>query len=150
MITADIQALKLQDVASRADPGLASRVNFPFSAATGTNSSAVVYFEIDPGKRLGMHRDSAEEIVLVLQGEAEATVDGERGRLTSGSMAVIPAMAPHDIANAGSETLRVVGFFAAATLVHAFYEPLLPNAEVAMFINAGAEEEIFAAAPFGG
>ncbi len=150
MITADLQALKLEDVGSEADPGLASRMNFPLSAATGTSSSAVVYFEIEPGKRLGMHRDSAEEIVLVLQGEAEATIDGERGRLTTGGMALIPAMAPHDVANAGTETLRVVGFFAAATLVHAFYEPLLPNSEVAMFIHGESGEEALSAAPFRG
>ena len=39
------------------------KVNFPFFRGTGTKSTAVVYFEIEPGYRLGTHTDSAEEIL---------------------------------------------------------------------------------------
>ena len=51
--------------------------NFPFYAATGNQSSAVVYFEIAPGRSLGRHTDSAEEIVLVLSGVVEASLGEE-------------------------------------------------------------------------
>lgn len=146
MITASLSELTLDEVASETDATLKSRVNFPFSAATGAASSAVVYFEIEPGNRLGMHTDSAEETLLVLHGEAEATVNGERQRLTGEAMALIPAWAPHDIANVGQETLRVVGFFAGATVVHAFSEPLLPGAAVAIFVHGPNGEQAFAAA----
>ena len=47
------------------------KVNFPFSLGTGNKNTAVVYFEIEPGHRLGMHTDSAEEILLVLDGTAQ-------------------------------------------------------------------------------
>ncbi|MGH2530873.1 MAG: cupin domain-containing protein, partial [Thermomicrobiales bacterium] len=137
--------LELVEAASDADSTLQMRAVLPIYAAKGATSSAVVYFEIEPGKRVGRHTDSAEEIVLVLQGEAEALIDGERGRLSSGQMALIPAMAPHDVANVGQETLRVVGFFAGATLVHTFYEPYLPGSEVAIFVNGRGAEEVFAA-----
>ena len=61
------------------------RVNFPFFAATGTESSAVVYFEIEPGHYLGTHTDSAEEIVLILAGTVEASLGEETGVLSAGT-----------------------------------------------------------------
>jgi quercetin dioxygenase-like cupin family protein len=101
-------------------PGL--RVQFPFHSGTGTAASAVVYFEVDPGMGLPTHTDSSEEILLVLAGEGEAWIGDETTRLAKAQMALVPAMAPHGIRNTGSEVLRVVGFFAASTVVHTFLE----------------------------
>ena len=70
------------------DPTMRLKVNFPFFLGTGTKSTAVVYFEIEPGHRLATHTDSAEEILLVLEGTAEVTLGDERGRLSAGEMAV--------------------------------------------------------------
>jgi quercetin dioxygenase-like cupin family protein len=33
-----------------------------------------VYFELEPGKELGAHTDSAEEIVYIIDGTVEATI----------------------------------------------------------------------------
>jgi mannose-6-phosphate isomerase-like protein (cupin superfamily) len=57
---------------------------FPLSSATGTASTAVVYMELEPGAELPSHTDSAEELLLVLDGSAEATVGDEEGRLEAG------------------------------------------------------------------
>ncbi len=89
---------------------------FPISAATGAAATAVVSFEVAPGGRQGRHTDSAEEAILVLAGEAEAEVDGERGRRGPDGLALIPAMAPHDVRNVGAGPLRAVGFFAVGQL----------------------------------
>jgi uncharacterized cupin superfamily protein len=62
-----------------------------------------------PGHRLGPHTDSAEEILLLFEGEVEATVGDEQGRVSAGEMAVVPAMVPHALRNVGDETVRVVG-----------------------------------------
>ena len=147
MLTAEIGTLTLNSIASLEDPALESRYGFPLYSGTGTTNSAVVYFEIEPGKRLGMHNDSAEEIILILEGTAEATVNGETGILRTGGMAVVPTWAPHDVANAGDTTLRVVGFFAGATLVHTFHEPIIPGAEIAVIIHDQQGESAFAGAP---
>ena len=101
-------------------PGL--RVNFPIHSGTGTAASAVVYFEVDPGTYLPTHTDSSEEILLVLAGQGEAWVGDETSLLAEGQIALVPAMAPHGIRNTGAEVLRVVGFFAGSTVVHAFPE----------------------------
>ncbi len=147
MLMANVNDLVLDEVRAESDPTLGCRVAFPIYAATGAASSAVVYFEIAPGGRLGRHTDSAEEVLFVLSGEAEAEVDGERGRLRPGGLALIPAMAPHDVHNVGAAPLRIVGFFAGASLVHRFFEPFLPGAEEAVFVHGPHGEEMLAAAP---
>jgi quercetin dioxygenase-like cupin family protein len=148
MLAVNVNDLELAEQRTAADPTLDCRVAFPISAAMGAAASAVVYFEVAPGERLGRHTDSAEEVILVLAGEAEAEIDGERRRLGPGGLALIPAMAPHDVRNAGEEPVRVVGFFAGATLVHRFFE-YRPGAEEAVFFHGPRGAEALAAAPVG-
>ena len=102
------------------------RVTFPINKWAGSRDTAVVYFEVEPGNRLAPHTDSAEEILYLISGQAEAQVGDERGRLSAGDLAVIPAMVPHGLVNTGDETLKVVGFFSAAEVVSSFDEPIQP------------------------
>jgi quercetin dioxygenase-like cupin family protein len=96
----------------------------------------VVYFEVEPGNRLAHHTDSAEEILYVVAGEAEAEVGDEQASLAAGDLAVIPAMVPHGLVNVGNETLKVVGFFSESEIISTFKEPVQPiGAEV---LNQGA------------
>src|SRR5437588_8089053 len=126
MKTADLSTLEMLEAWYENDPAMRITVNFPFFAATGNKSSSVVYFEIEPGHYLGTHTDSAEEIVLILRGTVEARVGEETGQLTAGHAALIPAMVSHCIHNSGDETARCVGFFAAATVVSTFDQPMMP------------------------
>jgi quercetin dioxygenase-like cupin family protein len=129
MQTADLNTLDLQDAWYEQDPAMRIRVNFPLYAATGNEHSSVVYFEIAPGHFLGTHTDSAEEIVLILSGSVEASLGEERGQLSTGQAALIPAMVPHGIRNIGDETARCVGFFAAAEVISTFDQPMMPFGE---------------------
>jgi quercetin dioxygenase-like cupin family protein len=126
MQTADLTTMELFDGWYEQDPAMRIRVNFPFFAATGNESSAVVYFEIEPGHYLGTHTDSAEEILLVLSGTVEASLGDETGRLSASQAALIPAMVPHGVRNIGEETARCVGFFSAATVESTFDQPMMP------------------------
>ena len=126
MIAERIEDLELAEVSYEDDPTMRVRVNFPFYVGTGTRSTAVVYFEIEPGCRLGSHTDSAEEILLILEGEAEAMVGDERGLVSAGDMAVVPAMVPHALRNSGYETVRVAGFFSSNVVTSTFDRPLMP------------------------
>ena len=49
MQTADLNNLDLREAWYEQDPAMRINVNFPFYAATGNESSSVVYFEIEPG-----------------------------------------------------------------------------------------------------
>ena len=126
MIGARIDELELMEVSYEDDPTMRVNVNFPFYVGTGTKNSAVVYFELEPGCRLGSHTDSAEEILLILEGTAEATVGDERGIVSAGDMAVVPAMVEHALRNVGDETVRVAGFFSSNVVASTFDRPLMP------------------------
>jgi quercetin dioxygenase-like cupin family protein len=129
MKTADLNNIELRDAWYEGDPAMRIRVDFPFYLGTGNESSSVVYFEIEPGHYLGTHTDSAEEIVLILSGSVEASLGDEKGQLSAGQAALIPAMVPHGIRNIGTETARCVGFFAAATVESTFDQPMMPFGE---------------------
>jgi quercetin dioxygenase-like cupin family protein len=114
------------------------QVTFPINKWAGSADSGVVYFEIQPGNRLATHTDSAEEVLYIVAGEAEAEVGDERGRVSAGDIAVIPAMVPHGVVNVGDETLKVVGFFSGAEIVSTFSEPVQPIGVAQMVQGAPA------------
>jgi quercetin dioxygenase-like cupin family protein len=126
MLAVQLAERDLVDISSETDETRRIRVDFPISSVAGAASTAVVYFELEPGEHTGMHTDSAEEIVLVLSGRAEAVVGDERGELTAGGLGLVPALVPHDVRNVGDETVRVVGFFSSGIVVSVFDDPLLP------------------------
>jgi quercetin dioxygenase-like cupin family protein len=133
MIVLDLNDLELSQGATSGGP---IRVTFPFHSGTGTASTAAVLFELEPGATLGTHTDSAEEILLILEGEGEAHVGEESGRVKAGQVAIVPAMAPHGIRNVGETTLRVFGFFSASTVVSKFDEFIGPHGEDIHVIGA--------------
>ena len=126
MIAQRLEDLELMEGWYEDDPTMRVKVNFPFFLGSGTKNTAVVYFEIEPGYRLGTHTDSAEEILLVLEGEAEVSLGDDEGRLSAGEMALVPAMVPHGLRNVGEESVRVAGFFSSNVIVSTFDQPLMP------------------------
>ena len=52
MFTARLSDLGLLEGGYENDPTMRVKVDFPFSAATGTKNTAAVYFEAEPGHRL--------------------------------------------------------------------------------------------------
>src|SRR5918997_3049034 len=126
MIAERIDELELMEVWYEDDPTMRLKVNFPFFLGTGTRSTAVVFFEIEPGCRLGSHTQSAEEILVILEGEAEVSFGEERGQLSAGEMALVPAMEPHGLRNAGEEKGRGAGFFSSNVVGSTFDRPMMP------------------------
>jgi quercetin dioxygenase-like cupin family protein len=126
MQAVQIDELELFEGWSQGDAGMRVRAAFPITSSTGTQSTAVVYFEVDPGEHLGTHTDSAEEILHVVSGTGEATIGDERVAVRPGTLAVVPALVPHSVKNNGQETLRVVGFFSSSTVLSVFDEPMEP------------------------
>ena len=129
MLTAKTDTLELTEAWIDGDPDARVRFDFPLYAATGTEDSAVVYFELAPGQRLARHTDSPEEILYIVAGTGEAEVGDERGVVTAGDLAVIPAMVRHGVRNIGDETLKVVGFFSEAEVTSEFEAPMQPVGE---------------------
>ncbi|WP_380676089.1 cupin domain-containing protein [Salinigranum sp. GCM10025319] len=114
------------------------RAAFPFDAdrpgetLDEKTDSTVVYNELDPGTRIGTHRDAVDELLFVLGGTVEAVVDGETATVEAESLAVVPAGEPHSVRNVGSEPARLVGVFATGTLDSTFEtEPTVVDGEAA-------------------
>ena len=121
MFTFDLDEFELPPMG----PGL--RVSFPLHSATGTASTATVLFELDPGAELPLHTDSAEELLIVVQGTGEARVGDEVGRIARHEVALVPPMAPHGLRNIGEDVLRILGTFSSSTVVSTFERPFEPG-----------------------
>jgi quercetin dioxygenase-like cupin family protein len=130
MIAVELQATPMMPM------GEGLRVNFPLHSATGTTDSATVLMELDAGGVLPEHRDSAEELLLVLEGRVEATIGMETATLGEGAIAVVPSMVPHGFRNAGPGRARVLGYFSSATVVSTFVDPMGPEASQVFVIGA--------------
>ena len=60
------------------------------------------------------HRD-IEEVILILEGEGEAWVDGNRASFKKGDAVLFPANSRHQVRNTGSVALRTASIFSAPT-----------------------------------
>jgi mannose-6-phosphate isomerase-like protein (cupin superfamily) len=113
----NLDQLQLIDGWCEAEPHVRARFAFPLHVGTGSSTSGLVYMELEPGDNCGSHWDSAEEVFLVREGEAELEVGKERLRLKAGGVAVAPALVPHTVYSVGETTLKIVGFFPSGAVV---------------------------------
>jgi quercetin dioxygenase-like cupin family protein len=120
----DLDHIDLLDIESPTDPARKLKVGFPISSATGTAASASVYFELQPGMHVGVHTDTAEEFLIVMEGRGEGLVGEETLPVEAGQVVVVPAMVRHDMTNTGDGVLRVFGTFAGSVNIGTFEEPL--------------------------
>jgi quercetin dioxygenase-like cupin family protein len=110
------------------DPNRKVTGNFALYSAMGTKSGSAVYFELEPGKELGAHTDSAEEIVYVIDGTVEATLgNNEKDSLSAGELGVVPVMELHNFRNVGKNTAKVIGFFSSPNVVSTFEKVFMPG-----------------------
>jgi quercetin dioxygenase-like cupin family protein len=92
----------------------------------GADQSTTIVFEIEPGGRLGWHTDQTEETQYIVAGTGELRRDDGAFPVGPGSVFVLPTNVGHDLVNTGTETLRAVGFFAAAMFTQRFDDVMQP------------------------
>jgi quercetin dioxygenase-like cupin family protein len=85
--------------------------------------------EVDPGCRLPRHTDSAEETIVVVAGRATVSVGDDTAEVGAGELALVPECVPHDVRNAGDETLRFVAVYAGTDVTTTYEEPVQPGGE---------------------
>lgn len=122
MTSVDLNKLELNEFFGVEDRSQHCTATFPLIGVHGSTNLATVYFELAPGDHLGRHTDSAEELLIVLQGEIEASVGGETQRAGKGSLILIPQMVPHDVRNVGTIRAQVLGVFGGANHIVATFE----------------------------
>jgi quercetin dioxygenase-like cupin family protein len=99
-------------------PGVLTRM--VASATVGTSQLCVFEQWCDPGLGAPAHLHAVEEILTVLEGEAEIFVEAERHRATAGQSVVVPAGRKHGFKNSGSGTLRVQAILASPVFEAAY------------------------------
>jgi len=90
------------------------------SAATGTRQLCVFEQWCDPGLGAPPHLHAVEEILTVLEGEAEIVVENERHRAQAGQTVIVPAGRKHSFTNTGSSILRVQAILASPVFEAAY------------------------------
>jgi quercetin dioxygenase-like cupin family protein len=119
--------LKRSDVWSEDDPAVRWAGAFAVYGGHGTTQSSTIVYEIEPGHRLGWHTDATEETQYIIAGNGRLFMeDGSTFPVGPGSVFVLPTGVKHDLANAGTETLRAVAFFAAAMFTQDFDNVMMP------------------------
>jgi len=127
METVSTAELELEQAWSEGDPTLRTRDGYLLHAGHGTTSSSAVLFEVDPGCHIGRHFHTAEETLLVLDGEVELTLDDDSATLRRGELAFAPALAWHNVRCTSPEPARCVGFFAAASVDSVYEDVVMPD-----------------------
>jgi quercetin dioxygenase-like cupin family protein len=110
-------------------PELRWRSTFGTTPADGAQASSTALLEVEPGRALPRHTDSAEEVVVVVAGEAEVEVEGERARVSAGGVALVPKDVPHQVRSVGDSPLRFVAVYAGTEVVTRYEDEVQPSGE---------------------
>lgn len=68
----------------------------------------LIDMNIPPGGGPGPHRHDFEETFILLEGEIEVTLRGQKSTVRAGETANIPALAPHEFHNVSGQTVRLL------------------------------------------
>ncbi|MGE0767655.1 MAG: cupin domain-containing protein [Hyphomicrobiaceae bacterium] len=90
------------------------------SAAVGTRQLCLFEQWCDPGLGAPAHLHAVEEILTVLDGEAEVVVENDRQVVTTGHSVVIAAGRKHSFRNIGKGVLRVQAILASPVFEAAY------------------------------
>src|SRR5215210_4477935 len=96
-------------------------------SGAGAKAAGASLLEVDPGRRLPRHTDSAEEVVVVVAGAAEVDVEGEVSRVGPGEVALVPEDVSHEVRSVGDEALRFVAVYAGTDVVTRHEDEVQPD-----------------------
>jgi quercetin dioxygenase-like cupin family protein len=74
------------------------------------------------GAKVPMHSHNCDEQVTILEGEAEAELDGRRHRLHAYDTTLVPANKPHRFVNVGTTPLAILWIYTSSEVTRTFTE----------------------------
>jgi quercetin dioxygenase-like cupin family protein len=74
------------------------------------------------GAKVPLHSHNCDEQVTILEGEAEAEVDGQRHRLHPFDTTLVPADKPHRFVNVGTSHLTILWIYTSGDVTRTFTE----------------------------
>jgi quercetin dioxygenase-like cupin family protein len=127
MVTFSLDNLEFADAWVEGDDAARWRSASAHGPACGAQSSGSSIIELEAGRKLPAHTDSAEETIVVLAGSADVQIDAETARVTSGGLVLVPTNHVHEVRNAGPEILRFAAVYADTDVVTTYREPVQPD-----------------------
>jgi len=74
------------------------------------------------GAKVPLHSHNCDEQVTILEGEAEAELDGQRHRLHAYDTTLVPANKPHRFVNVGTTPLAILWIYTSTEVTRTFTE----------------------------
>jgi len=74
------------------------------------------------GAKVPLHSHNCDEQVTILEGEAEAELDGQCHRLHAYDTTLVPANKPHRFVNVGTTSLTILWIYASTEVTRTFAE----------------------------
>jgi mannose-6-phosphate isomerase-like protein (cupin superfamily) len=121
--------VELADAWIEGDPALRWSSGAGHGPSSGASASGSSLLRVDPGCQLARHTDSAEEVVVVLDGAAEVSVVDETASVAAGDAVVVPKDRPHSVRNAGEVPLWFLAVYADRDVVTRYEQPVQPGGE---------------------
>lgn len=75
----------------------------------GVNGMEVWMQTIAPGAATPVHRHACEEVIIVLRGSGQVTIEGEELKFGPDSTIIVPPDAVHQLINSGAEEMFLIG-----------------------------------------
>jgi len=79
------------------------------SREQGVNGMEVWMQTVAPGAGTPIHRHDCEEVIVVLRGSGQVTIEGEETRFGPNSTIIVPPDATHQLVNSGAEEMFLIG-----------------------------------------
>ena len=83
-------------------------------------TSGITRFPV--GAKVPLHSHNCDEQVTILEGEADAELDGERHRLRAYDTTLVPANKPHRFLNVGTTPLAILWIYTSTEVTRTFAE----------------------------
>ncbi|MFA1626105.1 cupin domain-containing protein [Rhizobium mongolense] len=99
-------------------PGVLTRMRV--SAVTEAATLCIFEQWVAPGSGTRTHTHPVEEVLTVLEGQAELWLDDERETVSTGQSVIVPAGSWHGFRNTGSTTLHMQAILATPTFEASF------------------------------
>jgi mannose-6-phosphate isomerase-like protein (cupin superfamily) len=90
------------------------------SAANGASQLCLFEQWCDPGHGAPTHLHAVEEVLCVIEGQADVWIDDKHTTLTNGQLTIVPAGRKHGFSNSGATTLHIQSTLAAPVFEAAY------------------------------
>jgi quercetin dioxygenase-like cupin family protein len=99
-------------------PGVMTQMHI--SAAVGSSQLCIFEQWCDPGHGAPTHLHAVEEILHVIDGQADVWIENTHATLTSGQLAIVPAGRKHGFKNTGTGVLQIKSMVASPVFEGAY------------------------------